>query len=261
MLKYLRVYGVQLRNTWIREAVYRSNFLTSLVVDLAWVSVEAGLFEVLYSNTSDLAGWTKPQAFFFLGLFFAADAVYTVLFNRAFWMFPDLVNKGELDILLTKPINALFLALTRWITLAPAFNIIFGIGICVYYADRAGFAGGWAWFWIPFWLLVGCLFQTLLRFLFVAWVFWTERGFSLARMYYQFFQLATKPHTIYPIWIRWILMTALPFAFIASVPAQTILKGADPHALIAMVIVFLSLWGIDWMLWRRGLRRYVSASS
>lgn len=261
MLKYFRVYLVQLRNTWIREAVYRSNFLTNLVVDVAWVSVEAGMFEVLYSNTADLAGWTKPQAFFFLGLFFAADALYTVLFNRAFWMFPDLVNKGELDILLTKPINSLFLALTRWITLAPILNIVFGVGICIYFADAAGFPGGWAWLSLPFWLVVGAMFQTLLRFLFVLAVFWTERGFSLARMYYQFFQLATKPHTIYPVWIRWILMTALPFAFIASVPAQTILKGVDTQALTAMGIVFVVLWGLDWYLWRKGLRRYVSASS
>lgn len=260
-MKYLRVYWVSIKNNWVREAVYRSDFLTSLIVDIVWVLVEAGLFEVIYANTTTLAGWTKPQVFFFLGIFFATDALYTVLFNRSFWMFPDLVNKGELDILLTKPIHSLFLALTRWISIAPILNIVFGVGICIYYAEAAGFAGGAHWFLVPLWLIIGCAFQTVMRFLFVCWVFWTERGFALARMYYQLFQLATKPHTIYPAWLRWVLMTALPFAFIASVPAQTLLQGGSIQGYLWAGGVFSVLFGLAALLWRSGLRRYVSASS
>ena len=44
-----------------------------------------------------------------------------------FWLFSDLVNKGELDILLTKPIHPLFLALSRWMNITNIFNL--GLGL------------------------------------------------------------------------------------------------------------------------------------
>src|SRR4051794_33944552 len=112
--KHWDIFAVQLKNNFVREAVYRTNFLTMVSVDLIWIAVEFSLFTVLYANVRTLAGWTKPQVFFFLGVFFSSDALFTTFFQRNFWQFSDLVNKGELDILLTKPANPLFLALTRW---------------------------------------------------------------------------------------------------------------------------------------------------
>ena len=48
------------------------------------------------------------------------------------------------------------------------------------------------------WLLVWPrLAALMIRFAFSIWVFWTERSWALSRMYYQFFQFATKPDTIY----------------------------------------------------------------
>ena len=111
--RYLEVYRIQIKNNFVREAVYRTNFLTSVTVDMIWIAVEFSLFSVLYANVSTLAGWTREQVYFFLGIFFTSDALFTIFFQRNFWNFSDLVNKGELDILLTKPIHPLFLALSR----------------------------------------------------------------------------------------------------------------------------------------------------
>src|SRR3954469_22801190 len=120
--RYIEVFGIQVKNNWVREAVYRTNFLTSVVTDLIWMGVEVMLFTVIYANVPTLAGWTKPQVYFFLGIFFTSDALFTTLFQRNFWAFSDLVNKGELDILLTKPVSPLFLALTRSISLTAILN-------------------------------------------------------------------------------------------------------------------------------------------
>ena len=136
--KYAKVYAMQLHNNWVREAVYRTNFLTSVFVDAIWLAVEFTPFTVIYANTPSLAGWTKPQVFFFLGVLFSGDALFTIFFTRNFWMFNDLVNKGELDIL-TKPVNTLFLALTRWINLTAVTNFMLGMAIMLRFAGPAGF--------------------------------------------------------------------------------------------------------------------------
>lgn len=261
LLKYLRVYGVQIKNNFVREAVYRVNFLTAMATDVIWIGVEVALFSVIYANVPVLAGWTKPQVYFFLGIFFASDALFTTFFQRNFWMFSDLVNKGELDILLTKPVHPLFLALSRWINITALFNIVLGLGIAVRFAEPAGFEGGWKWLLVFGWLIVGCVTQLMLRFTFSIWIFWTERSWALARLYYQFFAFATKPDTLYPKAIRYLILTALPFAFISSIPSRALLHGIEPIEYARIVIVLASFFVVNSALWKAGLKRYQSASS
>jgi ABC-2 type transport system permease protein len=261
LIRHLRIFGVQIRNNFVREAVYRTNFITMVIVDVIWLSVEYALFAVIYSNTPSLAGWTQPQVFFFLGVFFASDALFTTFFQRNFWNFSDLVNKGELDILLTKPAHPVFLALTRWINITAVFNLMLGIGIMIRFAEEAGFQGGARWALVPVWLVIGVAAATELRFAFSIWIFWTDRSWALSRLYYQFFAFATKPDALYPKFIRYTILTALPFAFIGSVPARALLHGVEPHEWIRIAAVLVAFTLFNAYFWRKGLQRYQSASS
>jgi ABC-2 type transport system permease protein len=259
--KYFDIFRTQFKNNFVREAVYRTNFLTMVAVDLIWIFVEFSLFNVIYANVPSIAGWTREQVFFFLGVFFASDALFTIFFQRNFWQFSDLVNKGELDIILTKPAHPLFLALTRYINLTACFNVLLGLAICARYAGPAGFAGGWRWALLLVWLLVGLATAILLRFAFSIWIFWTERSWALSRLYYQFFAMATKPDTLYPIMVRYTILTVLPFAFIGSVPARALLHGLSWSEYAQLAAVLGLFWAFDAITWRMGLRRYQSASS
>lgn len=259
--RYLDAFWVTIKNNWVREAVYRTNFITSFITDLVWILVEFSLFAIIYANTESLGGWTQPQVYFFLGFFFAADALFTIFFQRNFWMFSDLVNRGELDILLTKPISAAFLALTRYVGLTSFLNFGLGLAIMIRYSGPAEFAGGIHWLEVPIWFGVSVAVATAVRFLFSVSTFWTERSWALAQLYYHFFQFASKPDTIFPKAIRYLVLTALPFALIGSVPSRALLQGLSlgEYALVAGVLG--TFVGLDVLLWRAGLRRYQSASS
>jgi len=259
--KYLRVYHVQLKNNFARQAIYRANFAMTVFVDLVWMAVEFTLFAVIYANTETLGGWTQDQVFFFLGLFFASDALFSTFFMSNFWQFSDLVNKGELDILLTKPVAPLSIALTRFMNPTAIFNVFLGLGIMFKYADQAGFEGGARWLLVPGWLLIGMTTAVLLRFFTCVFVFWLERGFALSRLYYQFFSMANKPDVMYPPFIRYVILTAVPFGVIASVPARALLQGLSPREYVQIAGVLLAFLGINTVLWKRGLKRYQSASS
>lgn len=259
--RYLRIYWIQIRNNFVREAVYRTNFITTVWVDVIWMAIEMSLFTVIYANVPTLAGWTRDQVFFFLGIFFASDALFSTFFMRNFWMFSDLVNKGELDILLTKPVHPLFLALSRWISLTAIFNFFLGVGIAIRFAGPAGFSGGWSWGLVFAWLSIGLLSAVLIRFAFSIWIFWTERSWALSRLYYQFFHFATKPDALYPPMIRYAFLTALPFAFIGSVPARALLHGLSPREYLLVFGVLSTFLAFNTWAWRAGLKRYQSASS
>ena len=259
--RYLKTYQTQLKNNFVREAVYRTNFLTAVTVDAIWISIEFLLFSVIYANVSSIGGWQKEQVYFFLGIFFSSDALFTIFFQRNFWSFSDLVNKGELDVFLTKPIHPLFLALSRSINLTAVFNILMGLAIAYRFSEPAGFAGGWRWILVLFWLLIGLLTAVLVRFTFSVWVFWTDRSWALSRMYYQFFAFATKPDAIYPKAIRYVILTVLPFAFIGSVPTRALLYGLTSEEYVMLFGVLIIFLLLNRWLWHLGLKRYQSASS
>jgi ABC-2 type transport system permease protein len=263
ILKYLKVYLIQLKNNWVREAIYRTNFLTAAFVDLIWIGVEFSLFTIIYANTKSLAGWTKEEVYFFLGVFFAADAFFTAFFQRNFWLFSDLINKGELDIFLTKPINPLFLALSRYMNLTAVFNIILGLAIMIKFSSYTNFniyeVKNWGL--VFFWLFISLTTQVLLRFSFCVWAFWTQRAFALSRLYYQFYMMASKPDSIYPKVIAYIIKTILPFALISSFPAKALLKKLSFKEFILVFFVLTFFYLLDLKLWKKGLKNYQSASS
>lgn len=259
--RYATIYSISLRNNFVREFVYRSNFITAMLMDLVWYAIEFTLFSVIYSNTSTLGGWTQDQVYFFLGFMFASDALFATFFGSAFWQFSDLINKGELDVVLTKPVNPVFLILSRHFSLTSLFNAVLGFAIMIRYAPMAGFEGGIHWLSVCVWLLVAVAIQVLARFAFSVGVFWTERSWALVRLYYQLFTFASKPDSIFPKPLRYVTMTILPFALIGSVPARSLLFGLNrlDWGLIAAATVFFLV--LDVVLWRKGLKRYQSASS
>ena len=114
---------------------------------------------------------------------------------------------------------------------------------------------------LPAWLLIGLTTALLVRFAFSIWIFWTDRSWALSRLYYQFFTFATKPDAMYPKAIRYLMLTALPFAFIGSVPARALLYGLTPREYATIVAVFAAFFAFDAFFWKRGLARYQSASS
>ncbi len=260
-LLHLRVLQVSIKNNFVREFIYRSNMFAMAFADLMWVLIEASFFEVIYSNVDSINGWTRPQTYFFLGIFVAADSLFTTFFQRNFWMFPSLVNQGEFDTLLTKPVNAAFLATTRYVNFSQLANLGLGIWIIQHFGPAAGFEGGSAWLLVIGWVIVGLTAQFLLRFAFVVWSFWTERGFTVQHLYYQMYALANKPDGIYPRAIRFILKTALPFAFIGSVPSQAILGKAERSDYFLLIASLSGFYFLNRFLWRKGLDRYQSASS
>lgn len=260
-LKYLHVYQVQLKNNFVREAIYRTHFLTALLTDFIWILIEFSFFSVIYSNVPTLAGWEKNQVYFFLGILFSSDALFTIFFNRNFWEFSNLVNHGDLDIVLTKPIHPLFLTLSRSIQLTAVFNFLLGLWIIFQFAPSAHFPGGAHWCLIPFWLTIGLVSALLMRFFSCVWVFWTERSWSLSRLYYQFFNLGTKPDVLYPKIVRYLILSILPFGFIASIPSRALLFGLSKQEYLQVACTLSLFYLLNSYLWKKGLLRYQSASS
>ena len=261
MKTYYDVLVTIFKNNIVREFIYRTNTIALTVADMVWVLVEYAFFEVIYSNIGSINGWNREQTFFFLGIFISSDALFTTFFQRSFWNFPYLISQGDLDVLLTKPINAAVLATFKELNLSQAINLVLGFYIIHHYGEAAGFSGGWAWVGVIFWIIIGLITQYVMRFAFCVWSFWLDRGLTVSRLYYQFYSLANKPDGLYPVAVRYLIKTALPFAFLGSIPAIVLTHrgNGSEYALVFGVLAFYVLFLR--FIWKLGLRKYQSASS
>lgn len=262
MLKqYWDVLSTIIKNNFVREFIYRANTFAMTFTDLVWVAVEFLFFEVIYSNITDINGWSRAETYFFLGIFICSDSLFITFFQRTFWRFPYLVSQGELDTVLTKPISPIFLMSFKDISFTQLLNLFLGAWFIQKFGPEAGFTGGIAWLGVLGWIFIGLITQYMMRFMFVIWSFWLDRAITVSRLYYQLYALANKPEGIYPYAIRYLLKTALPFAFLGSIPARALTDKLSLQEYFFVGLVLVAYFFVCRFFWKRGLMRYQSASS
>lgn len=261
-MRHVRLYLHFLRFSFSRAMEFRLDFFFRVVMDAAFYAVQIAFFSVIYRHTALLGGWNYDQVLIFTCGFFLIDALHMTIFANNLWWLPILVNKGDLDYYLVRPVNALFFLSLRDFAANSFLNLIL-----------AGSLLGWALLRHPLpldtsavllYLLLlanGAFLYYLIHLAFLIPVFWLHSARGLGDAFYTLEKYAEKPHRIFQGWLRRLLVTALPFSLIASFPAGLLLEGLDwrilAHVLGVTALVFLAVLA----LWHKALGSYSSASS
>jgi ABC-2 type transport system permease protein len=115
------------------------------------------------------------------------------------------------------------------------------------------------------WLLAmvpcGALIFYSLRFFFSATAVIFTRAENMQYLWYHLYKLGMRPDSIYVPWLKIILLTAIPVALIASVPARMVLGSAGPLMALWVALVAGILLVLSSLFWNYSLRHYASASS
>src|SRR4051812_29156214 len=105
-MKYLKLWLEFLKIGWMAEAEYRLNLVVRVVADVVWYIAQLSVFEVLFFHAPQIAGWDILKMRVFMGVLFVVDSIYMVLFHDNFENASTMVRKGELDFILSKPIDS-----------------------------------------------------------------------------------------------------------------------------------------------------------
>jgi len=262
MRRYLRLYGYFLRFSFSRAFEFRVDFWFRIVMDCVFYGVNLAFFALLYGQTPTIGGWTLDQATIFVAGFFLVDAIHMTLFSNNMWWLPILVNKGDLDYYLVRPVSSLFFVSLREFAANSFVNLLIATGIVTWAiarypgelgaADIASFAAL---------ILVGSFLYYCLHILFLLPVFWFHSNRGLAMVFYSIGKLAERPDRIYSGLTRLVLLTALPLALVASVPTEVLFGGLTAERAAHFAAVAAAFFGLVVWVWSRGLRSYASASS
>lgn len=262
MLRYLRLYAHFVRFSLSKSMQFRLDFFFRIIMDLAFYAITIIFFKTLFLHTSSLGGWSEAQVLVFASGFMIIDAIQMTFFSTNLWYIGIFVNKGDLDYYLVRPVSPLFFLSLREIAANSLINLMFAIGIHIWALHRLeSLPDALNIFLYIILILNGAGIFYLIRMLAVIPVFWTHSDYGFSRIFWHLQRLGEQPHHIYKGTTKLLLLTALPFALIASLPAQVLFEGPSWKSLgitFGITALFSLLLAF---FWRQGLRAYSSASS
>lgn len=262
MARYLRLYASFVRFAFSRAMEFRFDFFFRVFMDALWYGVNLAFFWAIYRHTAVLAGWDFDQVVVFAAGVFWSDAVRMTLFSNNTWWFPILVNRGDLDYYLVRPVSPLFFVSLRDFAANSFLNLIMATGLLAW--SLARYPGAVDVGSVSLYLGLLCLgifLQYAIHFAFLIPVFWIHSAHGLGELFFVLERYTGRPHEIFKGWVRRLLVSVLPFALFVSFPAKAFFEGFTWSLVLHMLVVTAAAFAFMLWLWRRGLRAYASASS
>ncbi len=262
MKRYFRLYLYFLRFSFSKAMQFRLDFYFRIFMDIIYYIVNIVFFKILFLQSKVLAGWTVNQTMIFVSVFILIDAINMTMFANNTWMLPSLINKGDLDYYLLRPVSTFFFVILRDFAANSFVNLLIAFAIVGWaihqYPDHISI---WRYFLFAAMIAVGTVIYLFVRLLFVLPVFWTHSSRGLDGMFWGLTKFMERPRQIFTGPIRLVLLSILPFSLMASVPAE-VLFTANPWPLAGLCVLSVVIfYGLVIFVWRSGLRSYASASS
>jgi len=218
-------------------------------------------FEVLFNYTPTIGGWDRYQMRVFLGVLFVVDSLYMIFVQDNVDRFADKVRKGELDFILAKPVSSQFLVSFQKVATASFGNLLIAIGFFIYAVSLIEDFNWYRVFWFLLVLPSSFIVVYTSRFFFTCLNLIFVKSESVQFLWYNCYKLGMRPDSIYFPFMKFILLTVFPMAFVASVPARMLLEPPNALLIIWSLMIGPIFLYLSHKFWNYCLRHYASASS
>lgn len=257
--RYARLY-LKLQLIQLRTAVeYRADFWIGVLG--ASLMHGAGLVFVvaLFGQINEIAGWSAWEVAILYGLAVTPQGLRE-LFCDGPWTLRTLLNRGEFDRLLVRPVSPALQVATQLASIHGIGQVALGVTAFWLGASRSELE--WTW-WKPLFLLgvlvSSTVLVTALGFVVNMIGFWepsTQSAFPTA--YVLLSDFAKFPLDVYNNAIKVLITVVAPYAFVSYFPALVLINKETPwkwlglaSPLVTIIVVLLTS-----RLWQIGLSRY-----
>jgi ABC-2 type transport system permease protein len=239
---------------------YKADFIIMLFTGSMLQLLGVLFLGVLFSKIPPIQGWTMWEIVLILASIFFTEGVVSFAFE-GMWRTVRLINLGDLDRILLRPISPILQILTydlgihgigNMITGAVLFAAALGRTRILWTADRILF--------VPVLVVSAAAIRTAISFAANCSGFWLTSFYNaFPMMVHQMADFAKYPSTLFTEPIRFLVTVVLPYAFIGYVPA-VYLFNKEPWGVLAWLVPAVALWCVvvARSVFYRGLRRYDS---
>ncbi|PCK86608.1 ABC transporter permease [Rhizobium sophoriradicis] len=248
----------------------RTRLQYRVALALAWVSQGfgyAGAFASLWiilTRFGGMGGWRWQDMALLLGfhtLGYALGACFTFVQLRRM---EEMVRDGEFDTLLIRPINTWAFLSFSGFNIEYGSHVILGVGLMAWALPKVAID----WGMLTILQLVASIFSAALLTgavitLIGATALVVRRARYLFGIYFDFWELSRYPITIFAAPLQFLLLSGLPFAYMAYVPVAALIGKPVPYLGDAAAPVAVAVGPIAALIaaafWRFAIRRYQRA--
>ena len=257
---YLAIYGQFVSNAMALELGFRLNFFLLFMVDIFFFVSMFFSTAFIFDSIPSIGGWNRDQFLFFTCFMLTVDSLYMAFISSGFWEFSRQVSTGNLDFVLIKPANSIFISFFRNFSPSSFGGLIVATTVLIYFAFKIELSPI-NWVLLPLFLFLGTALLSIMELIIATSVFYTVEGTGINFLRIQFHHLYRWPDFLYLSYYRRIFVTVVPILLVSSAPVRFLLDSKDYHLLWAMILAIGLGIIILKVLWKRGLRYYNSASS
>jgi ABC-2 type transport system permease protein len=261
--KYLHLWFVMAGYSMQMETEYRGSFFLEILVEIGFFIVTLVSMSVIYSRISLIVGWNQYQIMTLMGI----NMVFSEILLGLIFVFnlndlPYKIVKGDLDLILTKPIDSQFMV-SLWRPYFASFpSLLSGIIVAIIAFNQTGSAFSVANLMISLVAFIcGLIIAYSIGFIVSALSMWFINATSLPFLARQIILLSGRPSGVFINFWRLLFMLVIPVILMVSLPTE-ILIGKTPSNWIflsvCLAVIFLYL---SRRFWHFALRHYSSASS
>jgi len=261
LFKYFRVWLTLAEMSFAEQASSRLNTTTLIAGKLVRMGFVFVFLLALFSHTKSLAGFSLTQTLLFFMTFNLVD-ILAQLFFRGIYIIRSLVQSGELDLMLVKPISPLFRIATNTTDFLDMFTMIPTLVILIFVILRLETQVSLLSLSLYVLLVLSGIILALAIHIFTAGIaVITQEVDNLIWIYRDLMTMGRFPAAIYALPVKLVLTFVIPIAVMVSFPAEALLGIlAWPWVLFSFFWAAIFLWG-SLKFWRFSLRYYTSASS
>ncbi len=248
----------------INRMAYRVNFFIACFAVLLNMAMTIIFLKVIFQFVNNFSGWGYYQALVVVATFMLVDGLIWV-FCACLVVLSNSIRDGNFDRFLVAPVDPQFLVSMWRGDGEDATRIITGL-VLLFYAVSNLALGPWDMLarGLMYVLLVinASLIVYSVYLILRTFSFWFVEVRALATFGNIFLQTAQYPASIFYHKIAKLLVySALPLAFIATVPAKILAYGFDWRFVAGSFLVAATFLFVSRQFWLYALRHYTSASS
>jgi len=263
MYKNLRLFFKLAKINIINQMEYRFSFFFLVLGKLGRLLLTLLFFGVIYLNVDTIAGWSFFQVLMLFATYNLVDLLASMLFSRnLMWNFPNFIESGDLDKILTKPINTQFFIsfyefdVMDMTSLLPAFILLgvafFKLQIKITLLQASLFL---------LFMLAGLIFLYSIMLIVSSLAVWTTRLYGLTSLFDTIAKMARIPGDFYKGFVKFFLYYLLPVIIIATVPTQALFGLLDIRYAVFLLIFVFAFFILSSKFFKFALKHYTSVSN
>ena len=261
MKKYLKIYGILIKNAISREAQFRADTWFNWLTHFSFLGFLFILFDILFKFTNTIEGWTKAEVFLLVVIFTLSQQLFHFFFRDNMWEIPTIITDGKLDAYLISPANTIFLIISRQVATKSVLRIATQLVLLSWliYTYDFGFTF-LTTIGLILLLIAGIVIQTSFYLFLNTLSFWFLRIDNINDAWFNLSQLGRYPLSVLPSTISILTFTLFPIAYQSYVPVGFGLGKLDWRFFLLTICLAIFFWITALAFWKKGLKKYESAS-